>query len=138
MLVDMERFDQWLDDIELETMDVDCQLDEVNWWMANVRMVVNLLLEERLNAANNWEAMRNTMLGNSAELIKLRNLVEELMVFWVALQHGPGNPVVVDNQEDNEREEDEWAEYFTPPVIPELGALREIDEDEEDWPPEYE
>ena len=86
--------------------------------------------------ANNWTAMRNMVLDNTREIIKLRNLVEELMVFWVVLQHGPGNPVVVDDREDDEREEDEFTEYFAPPVIPELGVLREI-KDDDDRPPEY-
>jgi len=76
------------------------------------------------------------MLGNMVKLIKLRNLVKELMVFCVALQHGPGNPVVVDDWEDNKREDD-WAEYFAPLVISEPGVLREIDKDKEDQPLEY-
>jgi len=40
-----------------------------------MRMDVDLLLEEWLNAASDQMAMRNTVLDNT----------QELMVFWVAL-----------------------------------------------------
>jgi len=44
---------------------------------------------------------------------------------------------VVDDQEDNEREEDnECIDYFVPLVVPEPGVLREI-EDDVDQPLEY-
>jgi len=44
----------------------------------------------------------NSVLDLIRAEVELRNLVNKLMVFWVALQHRLGNPIV-DNCKEDER-----------------------------------
>jgi len=75
--------------------------------------------------------MQDMVVSHVVELIELRNLVEDLLTFWAALQHGPGNPIVVDDQEDWERDDD-----YIPLDMEQDGVLWEILEGE-DEPPQY-
>ena len=75
--------------------------------------------------------MRNVVTSHAGELIELRNLVEELLVFWATFNHRLWNLVVVDNWEDWERDDD-----YIPPDMEQDGVLQEIIEGE-DEPPQY-
>lgn len=54
------------------------------------------------------------------ELGHLSNMVANLQAFWVALQHGPHNPIMVEDDGEEARlskeEEDGEGEYVAPPV----------------------
>jgi len=73
------------------------------------------------------------------ELItELQNFMFLMNERVVAVQHSLGNPIVVEEKDDEEGV-DAYTEYFAPPVIPEDGVLCEIDEDKRrDGLPEYE
>ena len=65
------------------------------------------------------------------EVWELQQQVGELLMFRAILQHGPGNPVVVDNDKFLEDGED-----FPPWVVGGgVGALVPIGDDEDDEPP---
>ena len=118
----------------------DVEMDEVRDQLRDFDMRV-AEVEERVGAAERTHDAFNAFVeGFAPRVVSLERQVQDLheqvgrlMVFQAVLQHGPGNPVVVDDDED---EEDEMEEAHFPAWVPGggVGELVPI-EDEEDEPP---
>jgi len=143
VMANLEETKQRINNIKLEAMEVDKRVIKLEWGLTNTQQWdIGILMSEWMQMAHNWELLWDMVLDQNALIIKMRNMIEELQVFQVAVQHGPGNPIMVDNQEDDERtdvdeEEDNFTNYFNHPVVPVEGVLQEIDDDKNDQPPAY-
>ena len=73
------------------------------------------------------------------QMAKLQNWVGQLLVFWVALQHGPQNLIEVEDDEEEEDAEEEDDKYVAPVIAPEYQLYEIIDlvDGEDDEPPTY-
>ena len=88
-------------------------------------------LEQHLGEAEHQADHQSNMIwGLSNQLTKLQNLVDQLVVFQVALQHGPENLIEV---EDDEEEEDAEGEEDGE-IMAEVINLMDGEDDE---PPTY-
>jgi len=131
MEVDVEGIINRVDRAENALLEVDKQVVRLEWELANAQRDVVMLVAEQMRMADNWEHLQAVVLDQTVLIINERAVVT---------QHRLENLIVMDDREDNERDD----EYFQPPLAVILvenkeGVLWEIDEEEDrDGLPEYE
>jgi len=130
-----------MDDTELVHMEVDERLHVVERDAVELKMDVTMLVAERETnreqmerAGQRWEQIRDVVVDQQDMITDLHNLVDLLREQILALQHGAGNPIVIEDfggtdSEDSDLDYDDNDVVMFYPA-PE-GLLVPIEDDEE-------
>jgi len=147
MEVDVDDIKERLENVELVYMEVDQQVVQLEWELANSQQDVAMLVSERMRMGEQWEQLWDVVLQQTDLITELQGFMFLMNERLVAAQHGPGNLIMVeddDNKEDRDPEDEVFDEdhvFFPPPGLAvafdkyEGGVLWEI---VENGPPEYE
>ena len=115
-------------------MEVDQRVVRLEWELANAQCDVAMLVaewdtqqEQWVRAGQRWEQVRDVVLQQTDLITDLQNFMFLVNKRFLVAQHGPGNPIMVEDDEEEDRDE-----YFPPLGIPvvieDYSVLREIED----------
>jgi len=130
-----------MEDTELVHMEVDERLLVVERDAAELKMDITMLVAERETnreqmerAGQCWEQIRDVVVDQQGMITDLHNLVDLLREQILALQHGAGNPIVIEDfggtdseDSDSDYNDDDVVMFYPAPE----GLLVPIEDDEE-------
>ena len=123
--------------------------------VAEAQQEVNTLLGERADFRTCMDQMRDTIVDQGMRLMDVDNLlaergnvfahlqvvvqgmvplIQELAHFWVALQHGADNPIIVMDNDEEDMGEVELEEWYGPHWLVLIEELNESDLEEDNSP----